>query len=604
MYFCKLNILVCSDDHLLESVLRDVKAFKRFEHYFHVVSPDIEARNFEFIEACVDADILILDIAPELLPTELHTLCAAPNPCFVYCERPERGVLPENRLEEFTQLWTAPFEAKRIRFFFSQLLEQIKQRQDLWLARTWLDTTIDSVPDLVWYKDLRGSHLDVNQAFCNLVGKTKEQCRGRGHYYIWDIDPDEYGKGEYVCLESEEVVIKARKTCVFDEKIKGPNGMLQFKTYKSPIFDQDGKIIGTMGIARDVSNFQQLSDELSIVLDSIPTAAIMVDSNGQIVMMNKEMKNITHADSVQLIGTPYDTWKKTVFQVDHPLKPGEVVRTAYTKYDGSTIQLEIYEEPIYDIFHQISGHFCLFRDVTEHLNHVDLLLNYQKKLEVDVAAKTEQIRSMQQQVLISFADLINSRDNITGSHIRNTSKYVHILVNELRSCHTFPELENEEYCDNIIRSAPMHDMGKIAIPDVILNKPGKFTDEEYEVMKNHSIMGGEILEQVLRGMEDMDYYQIAKDMAVYHHEKWDGTGYPYGKKGEEIPLCARIMAVADVFDALVSRRPYKKAFSIDEAYGIIQHDSGIHFDSRIVEAFTSVRNAIEVAMDEDQIVSS
>jgi PAS domain S-box-containing protein len=566
-------------------------------------SQDIDENNFSFIDACVDADILILDTPPAQIPEKLRDLCAALHPSFVYCERPERGLLPAERLADFTQVWTAPITPERIRFFFSQLLERIKLQQDLWLEHTWLDTTIDSVPDLVWFKDLRGSHLEVNEAFCKLVGKTKEQCRGRGHYYIWDMDPAEYGKGEYVCLESEDVVIKARKTCVFDEKIKGPKGMLQFKTYKSPIFDQDGKIIGTMGVARDVSNFQQLSDEFRLVLNSIPTAALMVDGDGSIVMLNKELMNIIHADAVQLIGTSYRNWKNAIFHIDRQLQPNERIQVTYQKDDGSTIQLEICEEPIYDIFHQLNGYFCLFRDVTEHLNHLDLLLNYQKQLEVDVTAKTEQIRSMQQQVLISFADLINSRDNITGSHIRNTSKYVHIIVDELRSCHTFPELDDAEYCDNIIRSAPMHDMGKIAIPDVILNTPGKFTPEEYEIMKEHSIMGGEILEQVLKGMEDLDYYQIARDMAIYHHEKWNGTGYPYGKKEEDIPLCARIMAVADVFDALVSQRPYKKAFTVDQAYDIIQHDSGIHFDPKIVDVFVSVRTAIEMAMEDESMSS-
>jgi len=602
MYFCKLNILVCSIDSLLVQALRSVKPLERFEHRFILLSHEITPDDFEFIDACVDADILILDAEPNQIPAQMRNLCAGPQPYFVYCERPERGMLPEKDLCQFNQVWTAPFTSARLCFSFSKLLEHIKLQQDLCLEKTWLDTTIDSVPDLIWFKDLRGSHLEVNQSFCKLVSKTKEQCRGRGHYYIWDMNPDEYSKGEYVCLESEEVVIKARKTCVFDETIKGPKGMLKFKTYKSPIFDQNGKIIGTMGVARDVSNFQQLADELRIVLNSIPTAALMVDAAGNIIMLNKELMNIIHADAIQLIGTPYAAWKKEIFHVDRPLQVNEKVRVTYEKYDGTAVQLEICEEPIYDVFQQLSGYFCLFRDVTEHLNHLNLLMHYQKHLEADVEIKTDQIRVMQQQVLISFADLINSRDNITGSHIKNTSKYVHVLVNEMRSQHVFPELEDDTYCTNVIRSAPMHDMGKIAIPDVILNKPGKFTAEEYEIMKQHSIMGGEILERVLKGMENLDYYQIARDMAIYHHEKWDGTGYPYGKKGTDIPLCARIMAVADVFDALVSQRPYKKAFSIDQAFDIIRHDSGIHFDPQIAMTFLSMRDAIEVVMDEDDVL--
>jgi HD-GYP domain-containing protein (c-di-GMP phosphodiesterase class II) len=139
----------------------------------------------------------------------------------------------------------------------------------------------------------------------------------------------------------------------------------------------------------------------------------------------------------------------------------------------------------------------------------------------------------------------------------------------------------------------MHDIGKIAIPDVILNKPGRFTPEEYDVMKQHAALGGEILDKVLAGLENLDYYQIARDMAVYHHEWWNGQGYPYGRQGEAIPLSARIMAVADVFDALVAERPYKHPFSMQKAYKIIEEESGTHFDAQVVQAFIAARPKIE-----------
>lgn len=485
------------------------------------------------------------------------------------------------------------FTAKRVRFYFSALLQEIKLMKNLHLTQHCLDTAMDSVPDLIWFKGVRGAHLKVNQGFCDIVGKTKEQCRGRGHYYIWDMDAEEYGKGEYVCLESEDVVMQARKTCVFDEKIKGPGGMMQFKTYKSPIFDEDGKIIGTMGIARDVTNFSRLTDELNLILNSIPDPAMLVDSEGTIISGNKPLLDMLQADAVVVTGADYRTWKKTALGLEKALSPGEQVRVNLQQADGSARVLEVKEEPIYDVFQQVGGYFCLFRDITEHLNHLDLLLNYQKKLEVDVNVKTEQIQSMQQQILISFADLINSRDNTTGNHIRNTSKYVHILVDELRSMHVFKELDDDVYCHNVIRSAPMHDIGKIAIPDVILNKPGRFTPEEYDVMKQHAALGGEILDKVLAGLENLDYYQIARDMAVYHHEWWNGQGYPYGRQGEAIPLSARIMAVADVFDALVAERPYKHPFSMQKAYKIIEEESGTHFDAQVVQAFIAARPKIE-----------
>ena len=598
MYFKNLNILICSANQELEELLRQIKPLERFGHCFKTVSNQEGLGKETLEEACPDADIIIMDVAPEEIPMNLPYLCATLHPRFVYCERPERGTLTDpEQVELFHAIWGGPFTAERIRLYFAFLQQEIKAKYDLRLNRHCLETTIDSLPDLIWFKDTRGAHLKVNRSFCKLVGKTKEQCRGRGHYYIWDMDAEEYGKGEYVCLESEDVVMTAKKTCIFDEKLKGLNGrMLQFRTYKSPIFDEDGKVIGTMGVARDVSDFHKLSRELHLIMESIPTPALLTDAGGKVINANKLLLGMAGETENSLEGKLYSTWKEQCFGFKQTLAAGERLRLAYQTPGGEKLQLEISEDPIYDIFQQTIGYFCLFRDVTEHLNHVNLLLNYQKQLETDVAEKTEKIQSIQQQILISFADLINSRDSITGSHIKNTSKYVHIIANELRSLHFFKELDQPDYYRNVIRSAPMHDIGKIAIPDHILNKPGRFEPAEYEIMKQHAALGGEILDKVLAGLENPDYYQVARDMAVYHHEKWDGTGYPDRKKGGEIPLSARIMAVADVFDALISERPYKKPFSVDRAYEIIEKDAWHHFDGQVVQAFVLARPAIELAI--------
>lgn len=495
MYFKELNILICSSSQELEQQLSLVKPLERFGHKFKTISNEQGTESYAFSSACLDADIIILDLPPAKIPDDLPYLSATLHPRFIYCEHNDKEVLrrPE-QLEMFAAIWTFPLTMERVHFYFSQLLQDIKHEYDLRLNRACLDTTIDSLPDLIWFKDARGAHLKVNNSFCELVGKTKEQCRGRGHYYIWNIDAEEYGKGEYVCLESEDVVMKAKKTCIFNEKLKGLNGkMLQFRTYKSPIFDEDGKVIGTMGVARDVSDLHKLSQELRLILESIPTPALLTDAEGLIINANSSLLKIIGEEESALTGKLYAIWKRQTLHLNKNLASGEHLQVAYTTKTGDTLQLEISEEPVYDVFQQVVGYFCLFRDITEHLNHMNLLLNYQKQLEADVTAKTEEIQNIQQQILISFADLINSRDNITGSHIKNTSKYVHIIVNELRSLHYFKELEDENYCLNVIHSAPMHDIGKIAIPDEILNKPGRFEPKEYEVMKRHAALGGEIL---------------------------------------------------------------------------------------------------------------
>ena len=232
MYYKQLNILICSRDPVIETAVRQTKPLERFGHHFRVVRDSVSEENSEFVDDCRDADILIFDVPATQIPDRLRDLCGTKHPYFVFCERPDQGQVADARIvEHFAVLWAAPFTTERVRHFLKRLLQHIKiQKLLAYTQRCW-DTAIDSVPDLVWYKDVRGAHIKVNNSFCKLVGKTKAQCYKRGHNYIWDMDAEEYSKGEYVCLESEDIVMKAKKTCVFDEKIKGPDGMLQFRTY-------------------------------------------------------------------------------------------------------------------------------------------------------------------------------------------------------------------------------------------------------------------------------------------------------------------------------------------------------------------------------------
>lgn len=156
--------------------------------------------------------------------------------------------------------------------------------------------------------------------------------------------------------------------------------------------------------------------------------------------------------------------------------------------------------------------------------------------------------------------MVENRDNSTGGHIKRTSEVVEILIQTIKE-NNLLDL-SDEFCNDMIKAAPMHDLGKIAIEDSILQKPGKFTDEEFNIMKTHSEKSAEIIENILRGVEEDSFVDVAENIARYHHEKWNGMGYPEGLTGEEIPLEARIMAIADVYDALVSKRCYKEAILI------------------------------------------
>ena len=210
----------------------------------------------------------------------------------------------------------------------------------------------------------------------------------------------------------------------------------------------------------------------------------------------------------------------------------------------------------------------------------------------DVQEKTEQISQMQKALIMVLADIVESRDRNTGAHVRKTAAYTEIILHKLRERGYYQDVLTDNYISDVCNSAPLHDIGKIQVPDAILNKPDRLNDDEYNVMKTHTTAGKNIISQAIALVPNNGYLTEARNLAAYHHEKWDGSGYPTGIQGEDIPLSARVMAVADVFDALVSRRSYKAPFSFAKAMGIIKEGSGKHFDPLIVDAFIAAEDEV------------
>ena len=194
------------------------------------------------------------------------------------------------------------------------------------------------------------------------------------------------------------------------------------------------------------------------------------------------------------------------------------------------------------------------------------------------------VEKIQQSIISSLATVVEERDSNTGGHIQRTGDYVRALVEAMKKLPRYAHLP-EQFFRNVVLAAPMHDIGKIRIPDAILNKPGKLTEEEFSVMKKHAAYGEEIIQRTMKDVEEKEYFTIACNIARYHHERYDGKGYPSGLQGENIPLEARIMALADVYDALVSERVYKKAFPREKAREIIQEGAGTQFDPELVPVF-------------------
>lgn len=202
-----------------------------------------------------------------------------------------------------------------------------------------------------------------------------------------------------------------------------------------------------------------------------------------------------------------------------------------------------------------------------------------------------ELNQMQTQIVSGMANLIENRDLETGQHISRTVKYVRLLSETARKDGVYADRLDDRFISLLAMMAPLHDIGKILVPDRILQKPGKLTPEEFETMKRHAAEGGKVVREIMNGIADEESISFAADIATYHHERWNGTGYPEGRKGEDIPLAARIMAIADVYDALISERCYKKAYPCAEAFEIIRSEAGHHFDPQLVSVFLRHKEA-------------
>jgi len=216
------------------------------------------------------------------------------------------------------------------------------------------------------------------------------------------------------------------------------------------------------------------------------------------------------------------------------------------------------------------------------------LINFNSKLQEMVDAKVKTILELQGALLRSMAELVESRDDITGGHIERTQSYLGVLLEAMKEMSIYTDEVATWDLNLVLMSAQLHDVGKIAVKDSILNKPGKLTPEEFEEVKKHTTFGGEVIDKIMESTSEHTFLIYAKTFALTHHEKWDGTGYPKCLKGENIPILGRLMAIADVYDALCSDRPYKKAFSHDEAVRIISEGKGTHFDPVLSDMFLNI----------------
>ena len=257
MYHCQICFYMITEQNELFTTLKRLPSLAHFTHeYLQSASMDMAMTS--------RADVILADVRQVNVEEMLAFLLSHKRKeaeLILLADKEQTALLAANENTDITDIWVMPLSEAELRFRLVRWQNTYKMGKDFWQTQSYLDGTINSVPHLIWYKDKEGAHMKVNTAFCKAVNKTMEQIEGRGHYYIWDINPDEYAKGEFICMESEYEVMEKRETCIFDETVKIGDSMRELKTYKTPLFDLDGSVMGTVGVAIDVTQerlYQQM----------------------------------------------------------------------------------------------------------------------------------------------------------------------------------------------------------------------------------------------------------------------------------------------------------------------------------------------------------
>ena len=439
-----------------------------------------------------------------------------------------------------------------------------------------------NITDPVVSFDIKGNVLAMNPALSRLLGWSADNLKKASVLYA--------GDEAFLYRIRELIISKGQLTQPVD--LRGHDGE-QKRFYETiwPHFDKKFEISGFTAHFQDLSRENLLKAQLDAsqtnynrLFENFASSIVIVDETGNVVNMNSAAEALYGWSRGDLLGVAYDDYFKA--GKDRPgitkliklaqNNGGKYIEIGVPRTTRSGEQLYTYVT-YYIIDLSGEGMFALFvleKDLTARV-----------RLEKQLEESIYQVKETQAAAIMGFAKLTEFRDHCTGEHLDRIKQYTRILATTLKELPEYVNYITDEYVEDISMSSILHDIGKVGIEDSILLKAGKLSKDEFDVMKKHASMGGDALSVIDKNVGYKSFLTIGKEVASYHHERWDGTGYPDGLKGQNIPLSARIVALADVYDALISERPYKKAFSHEEAVSLITKEKGKQFDPDVVDAF-------------------
>jgi PAS domain S-box-containing protein len=468
-------------------------------------------------------------------------------------------------------------------FYYLIILKRLSDGVSDAAARKEYEQLFKTIGDAMFTAKMNGSVATSNPAFARLLDYNEEDApTDLRDIYVYQDDLEDKKRR---LLESGTVF--NLETHLYNNR----RSIKRVLDTSWSIRDSRGNVTGYATQWKDITYLRNLESRLkisernyTILFDTILSGIIIFDPEGMILNLNTAAERTygyswddmvgQHYDDILRVDRRNDAFAKLVALIQY--NEGNYVESEVKRQrkDGATIYTYASFTAVLDSTGAVIAYSMTEKDLTERVN-----------LENKLRDSLHELKDTQSAAIIGFAKLTEYRDKDTGSHLERIREFTRVMAQSLRSLPKYSAYITDEYLDDLALSSILHDVGKVGISDTILLKPGRFDQEEYAKVKVHSKLGGDALDVVDKQLTKTSFLTMGKEIAYHHHERWDGKGYPDGLKGEEIPLSARIVAIADVYDALTSKRPYKEAFTHEQAVEIIASERGKQFDPEIVDAF-------------------